>query len=86
MDNQITSVIIPSSVTNIGRSAFVRNQLTSVVIPSSITSIGDSAFYANQLTSVIIKGKTSVSDFTSYPTSSPFGWASGYSDSNIKWE
>ena len=35
---------------------------------------------------VVVKGKSSISDFKSYPTSSPFGWASGYSDANIVFE
>lgn len=52
--NQLTSVIIPSSVISIGNNAFRANRLTSVVIPPSVTSIGDKAFYGNQLTSVVI--------------------------------
>jgi hypothetical protein len=50
----LTSVIIPNSVTIIGRYAFAYNQLTSVTIPNSVTTIGDSAFWSNQLTSVTI--------------------------------
>ena len=53
-NKQLTSVIIPNSVTSIGDSAFWENQLTSITIPSSVTSIGDSAFWENQLTSVTI--------------------------------
>ena len=61
-----------------------------VVIPETIggkivKEIGEYAFSRNQLTSVTIKGKSSKSDFTSYPSSSLFGWASGYSDLNIIW-
>ena len=52
--NQLTSVVIPPSVTSIGISAFENNQLTSVTIPNSVTSIGDNAFSFNQLTSVTI--------------------------------
>ena len=51
---QLTSVVIPPSVTSIGNWAFKENQLTSVVIPPSVTSIGDYAFSENQLTSVVI--------------------------------
>lgn len=52
--NQLTSVVIPSSVISIGNNAFRANRLTSVVIPPSVTSIGNYAFYGNQLTSVVI--------------------------------
>jgi hypothetical protein len=53
-DNQLTSVVIPDSVTLIGGRAFSGNQLTSVVIPDSVASIGMQAFYGNQLTGVVI--------------------------------
>ena len=52
--NQLTSVIIPRTVTTIGIAAFVDNQLTSVRIPESVTHIGSFAFAGNQLTSVTI--------------------------------
>ena len=52
--NQLTSVIIPNSVTSIGKYAFSSNQLTSVIIPNSVTVIGNGVFSSNQLTSVII--------------------------------
>ena len=50
---QLTSLVIPDSVTTIGSEAFWDNQLTSVDIPDSVTSIGDYAL-KNQLTSVVI--------------------------------
>jgi len=50
----ITSVIIPNSVTSIGEWAFSINQLTSVTIPNSVTSIEEGTFQSNQLTSVTI--------------------------------
>lgn len=53
-EKQLTSVIIPDSVTYIGMDAFSRNQLTSVTIPSSVMSIGSGAFSWNKLTSVTI--------------------------------
>jgi len=54
-NNDLTSVVIPDSVTSIGRSAFNNNNnLTSVVISDSVTSIGEYTFYNNNLTSVVI--------------------------------
>ena len=63
-NKQLTSVIIPNSVTNIYVHAFSSNQLTSVTIPTSVTSIGHSAFYGNKLTSVTIPNSvTSIGDY-----------------------
>ena len=52
----LKKIIIPSSVTSIGSSAFKGcTSLPSVIIPSSVTSIGGSAFYGcSSLTSVTI--------------------------------
>ena len=51
----LTSVTIPSSVTEIGRYAFASSGLTRVTIPSSVTEIGSSAFSCcSGLTSVTI--------------------------------
>ncbi|WP_461255665.1 leucine-rich repeat domain-containing protein [Treponema sp. R80B11-R83G3] len=51
----ITSVIIPNSVTSIGERAFYRCQsLTSVTIPNSVKSIGQRAFLECGLTGIII--------------------------------
>lgn len=56
--SQITSVIIPCSVTSIGTSAFYAcTNLTTISIPDSVTTIGNAAFGAcHNLTSVAIPG------------------------------
>ena len=44
--DNLSSIVIPDSVTTIGNSAFFHcDSLTSVVIPDSVTTIGDYAFY-----------------------------------------
>ena len=54
---ELTSVVIPTSVTTIGENAFANcSGLTSVDIPHSVTSIGDDAFNSSGLTSVTIPG------------------------------
>ena len=53
--NELTSVIIPNTVTHIGENAFFgNNKLTNITIPNSVTHIGAQAFYQNQLTSVTL--------------------------------
>lgn len=81
------NIVIPDKTTAIDNFVFQNLQLTGVTIPANVTSIGIDAFAGNQLTSVTIKGKSSTSDFAQYGEygTSPFGWASGYSDSNITW-
>ena len=54
---ELTSVVIPTSVTTIGENAFANcSGLTSVDIPHSVTTIGDYAFNSSGLTSVTIPG------------------------------
>jgi hypothetical protein len=48
-NKQLTSLIIPNSVTSIGDSAFANNQLDSITLSNSITSIGEHAFAGNSL-------------------------------------
>ena len=64
---QITSVVIPSSVTTIKPYAFESCSLSSVTIPSSVTSIENSAFKGCSLTSVTIPSSiTKIIDSTFY--------------------
>jgi hypothetical protein len=55
-NNNLTSLTLPSSLTDIGPSAFANNKIASLVIPSSIKSLGTSAFANNELTSVVFQG------------------------------
>lgn len=50
----ITSVTIPSTVTEISSGAFSSNQLTSVIIPSSVADIDYGAFQSNDIVNLVI--------------------------------
>ena len=50
----LTSVIIPNSVTSIGDAAFYNTGLTFITIPKSVKSIGKQAFSRSNLTSITI--------------------------------
>ena len=73
--SRISKIVIPDSVTSIGKGAFSHcSELISVTIPDSITSIGSYAFYnCSSLTSVTIgNGLTSI------------GWGVFYGCSELK--
>ena len=53
----LTSVVIPNSVTKIGDSAFRCCGISSVIIPDNVTSIEKAAFYGSRLTTVTIPDK-----------------------------
>jgi hypothetical protein len=53
-DNQITNLVLPNSITNIGNEAFINNQMTTVALPSSLTTIGENAFENNLISTVSI--------------------------------
>ena len=68
----LTTIVIPNSVTTIGEYAFrYCMYLPTVTIPSSVVSIGHGAFYEHldRLTNVTFQGKTlaQVQQMTNYP-------------------
>ena len=68
-DNEITDLVIPSSITSIKTDAFYNcSDLTSVTIPNSVTSIDKYAFYGcSGLTCVTIPNSvTTIGDYTFY--------------------
>ena len=56
----LTSVVIPDSVTLIASHAFANNQLASIIIPDSVTIIEWSAFANNQLATIVIPNSVNV--------------------------
>ena len=66
-DNLVAELVIPDSVTSIGKYVFLNcDSLTSVTIPDGVMSIGDSAFeHCTNLTSITIPDSvTSIGDYT----------------------
>ncbi|MGL5519883.1 MAG: leucine-rich repeat domain-containing protein [Metamycoplasmataceae bacterium] len=53
-NNELTSLILPNSITSIGSRAFQNNQITSLILSNSVKDIGGEAFKNNKLTWVII--------------------------------
>ena len=63
----ITNLMLPETVKNIGEHAFYNSGLTSIVIPDSVTSIGDSTFRGcSSLTSVEIPGSVTSIDYQAF--------------------
>jgi hypothetical protein len=59
----INSVIIPNTVTSIGRSAFTWNNLIEITIPDSVRTIGSAAFSNNELRNITLgNGLVQISD------------------------
>ena len=71
--SNLTSILIPNSVTSIGMQCFTRcSNLTSIEISNSVTSIGSSCFYGcGGLTSILIGA-------LGFPVSSSAGWNSNF--------
>lgn len=53
-DNQLETVELPDTVTEIGASAFANNQLKGVTLPVKLTKVGQEAFSGNQIEKVKI--------------------------------
>lgn len=75
----LTSVVLPSYLTNIERLAFTQNKLTNISFPSTLTFIGEYAFYDNNLTELVfpigtinfendIFGENNITEVKSYAT------------------
>ncbi len=56
IDNTVTSVDIPSTVTRIYDYAFANSKITSITIPETVTSLGAGAFKGSKLTSITFVG------------------------------
>ncbi len=55
VSRELTSVIIPNSITSIGARAFrLTTRLTNLAIPNSVTSIGEAAFQGSSITSIVL--------------------------------
>jgi hypothetical protein len=67
MSSELTSIVIPSTVTSIDAFSFAfTKKLKSIVIPESVTSIGSQAFYGTGLTSIDIPGPLLVIEYGTF--------------------
>ncbi|MCL1911904.1 MAG: leucine-rich repeat domain-containing protein, partial [Leptospirales bacterium] len=53
-ENNLTSVVIPNTVTDIEKSAFYGNKLTEISLPVSLKEIGQGAFRHNKIRTLVI--------------------------------
>jgi hypothetical protein len=59
-NKNLTSVVIPNTVSFIGDETFSQNQLSAVTIPQTVEYIGDNAFSSNRLATITIPGNVIV--------------------------
>ena len=66
-NEEITSAVLPDTVTEIGSDAFSRTSLTTITIPDSVAFIGDHAFaYCTSLTSITIPNSVTRIGFAAF--------------------
>lgn len=53
-------IVLPSTLTSIGKNAFAYTSVSELKIPATVTTIGESAFYGTKLKSVTFADKTAV--------------------------
>ncbi len=61
-NKNLTSVVLPNTVTATGFAAFSNNDLTSVVLPEGITTISKQSFQNNQIGSIELPSTTTIVD------------------------
>lgn len=67
MSSELTSIVIPNSVTSIAGYSFAfTKKLKSIVIPESVMSIGPNAFYGTGLTAIEIPGPIQIIESLSF--------------------
>ena len=57
---QLTSVVIPNTVSEIGFEAFAQNKLRTLIIPDSVIEIGEGAIKANKLNYVLFSDSVEI--------------------------
>jgi len=62
LNNNLTDLDIPDTVTYIDVAAFQSNKLTSIVLPANLIKIETKAFYDNNITSVTIGSNVTLAD------------------------
>lgn len=70
-NTNLSSIVLPSSVSNFGKWAFNNTKLISIVIPSSVSNFADEVFISNsELTSVIFEKGSQITSITTSTFSS----------------